>query len=615
MPNFITHYMKRVKLLLTTYFLFVLFFIFQKIIFLIYHWGESSKESLGNLWGVIAHGFEMDLTVAGYVTILPLLILLLSVCFTGRWFARVLQGYFGLISALLAIIFISDMVLYSYWGFRIDDTVLGYIIKPKESMASVPYWMLLIGFAAMGAIGYGQYYLLKCWVIKPFLILQKSTQRIAESIIVVLLAGVMFIAIRGGVFDSTMNMGRVYFSENMYLNQAAVNPVFSLVYSIDHAENFAGQYRFMDNKEAHEIFSQLMSYDKTIAVESCLTNTRPNIIFILLESFGADIMESLGGEKGVTPNLNQLAEESIFFTKMYANSFRTDRGLVAATGGYPAQPSMSIIRNANKCNSLKSIPQTLIEKGYKASFLYGGDVDFAGMKTYLVSQKVTDITSYYNFPNNERIARWGVPDHFGFNRFYQQITKQEEEPYFKMFLTLSSHEPFDVPYQKFKHPYVNSVAYTDSCLGVFIRDLRKSKHWENTLLILIPDHDMGYPENIPHYSPERHNIFMIWAGGTIKKPMRVDKFCSQTDIAATLLSQLHIDYSDFPFSKDILNPTAPEFAFYTFKDGFGMINPDGAIVFDNTSEKVIFQTGSNNEKALQEGKAYLQYLFDDIAKK
>jgi phosphoglycerol transferase MdoB-like AlkP superfamily enzyme len=607
--------MKRIKLLVSTYFLFVLFFTLQKIIFLLYHWNESSQETFGNLWGVISHGVQMDLTVAGYVTILPLLILLLSVCFTGKWFARVLQWYFGIISALIAIIFISDMVLYSYWGFRMDDTVLGYIVKPKESMASVPYWMLFIGIAAMGIIGYGQYYLLKRWVIKTFLKLRKSAYRIIESIIIVLLAGVMFIAIRGGVFDSTMNMGRVYFSENMYLNQAAVNPVFSLLYSMNHSENFAEQYRFMDDEDAHKIFNQLMSYEKNAPEESLLKTTRPNIIFILLESFGADIMEPLGGEKGVTPNLNQLAEESIFFTKMYANSFRTDRGLVATTGGYPAQPNMSIIRNANKCNSLKSIPQTLFEEGYKTSFLYGGDVDFAGMKTYLVSQKVTDLTSYYDFPSKEQTARWGVPDHFSFKRFSEQINDQKEEPYFKMFLTLSSHEPFDVPYKKFKHPYLNSAAYTDSCLGVFIDDLKKSKHWENTLVILVPDHKMGYPEGIANFAPERHAIFMVWAGGAIKKPVRVDKFCSQTDIAATLLSQLHIDYSDFPFSKDILNPTAPEFAFYTFKDGFGMVNPDGTTVFDNTSGKIISQTGGNNEKALQEGKAYLQCLFDDIAQK
>ncbi len=608
--------LKRIRLLVFTYLLFLLFFILHKVAFLLYHWNQSGKETIDNLIQVILSGFQMDLSVAGYFTILPLLVLLASVCFRGKIFGRILQVYFLIISIVLAMIVIGDMVLFSFWNFRMDASVFLYLSKPKEVLASVPYWQAAVGFLCVAVVAFIQYLLLNILVAKPLVKSERSNQRIIESIVIFLLFVPLFIGIRGGIYTSTMNMGRVYFSQNMFLNQSAVNPVFSIIYSLSHQEKFESQYRFMNDERAHEIFNNMMRYDRNQQCDSVLRTTRPNIVFILLESFGADMIEPLGGLKGVTPNLNKLTEESIVFTHMYANSFRTDRGLVATTAGFPAQPNMSIISYANKCTSLNSIPKVLTEHGYKTSFTYGGDVDFANMKTYLISQKVVDIQGVYDFPKEENIGRWGVPDHFAFKHFEKQVLEQKETPFFKMFLSLSSHEPFEVPMHKFEHPYVNSVAYSDSCLGIFINNLKKSPLWKNTLVILVPDHDMGYPDGIRHYVPKRHNIFMIWTGGAIACPLQINRICSQSDIAATLLAQMKIDYKDFPFSKDILNPCAPEFAFYAFNNGFGMVTPEGKWTYDCNWNYIIQpRRRRNKSEAVEQGKAFLQCLYDDIAKK
>lgn len=372
----------------------------------------------------------------------------------------------------------------------------------------------------------------------------------------------------------------------------------------------------MDSAQAHEIFDNLMVHDD-VEVDEYLNTTRPNIVFIILESFGAKVVEPLGGVKDVTPNLNRLIDEGVLFEKMYANSFRTDRGIVSVLGGFPAQPSMSILKDPKKTQTLNSIPRTLIENGYNASFLYGGDLSFAQMKLFLVTQKITDLTTDTDFPITDRLTKWGVPDAIAFKKLADGIKNKKQEPNLDMFLTLSSHEPFDVPTRKFDDPYLNSVAYTDSCLGVFIDELKLSPQWKNTLVVLVPDHDMRYPETIDYSAPERHDIFMLWLGGAVKEPRRIDKICSQVDIAPTLLSQLKIKSDKFTFGKDISNPTTKPFAFYSFPDGFGMVSDKGSVVYDNSAKKVTLKVGDPivTDSLELQGKAFLQCLFEDIEKR
>jgi phosphoglycerol transferase MdoB-like AlkP superfamily enzyme len=409
-----------------------------------------------------------------------------------------------------------------------------------------------------------------------------------------------------------MNPGYVYFSDNMYLNHTALNPVFNVLYSLSHQKDFGKQFRFMDDEVAHAISADLMACNEQDSVPHLLNTSRPNIVFIIMESFGAKILEPLGGIKDVAPNLNKLTGEGVFFRRMYANSFRTDRGIVSVLGGYPAQPNMSILKYAKKVQSLGGIPKSLIENGYKGSFLYGGDLNFAQMELFVVTQKITAITDDADFPMDKRLTKWGVPDAFTFEKFAKDIENERHEPFVKLFLTLSSHEPFDVPTCKFNEPYLNSVAYTDSCLGIFIDKIKHSPLWDNSLIVLVPDHDMRFPKTIDHFAPERHDIFMLWLGGAVKKPVVIDNLCTQADIAATLLGQLGIPASQFTFSRNILNPSSKEFAFYTFPNGFGMISPAGKVAFDCDGNNPVFSEGEATDSLVVEGKALLQCLYDDI---
>ena len=182
------------------------------------------------------------------------------------------------------------------------------------------------------------------------------------------------------------------------------------------------------------------------------------------------------------------------------------------------------------------------------------------------------------------------------------------------FLTLSSHEPFEVPYHRLEDPYLNSVAFTDSCFGAFIDKIRETPVWDNLLIVLVADHGYRYPHDVKEYEPRRYHVPILWLGGAVEKAEVVETYCSQTDIAATLLGQLELPHEEFTFSKDIFSCHGEDFCFYTFINGFGYMDKGGYAVFDNEGNRILVEEpgGPASEERIAKGKALLQTLYDDL---
>ena len=609
---------RRISLLISIYLLFTLIFALQKPIFMLYYQQLFERVSLLEWFQVIINGLPLDFSFAGYLTIIPGLLLITSVWMTSQKLLKtIFKCYYLIISLFISIIFVADLGLYEYWGFRLDSTPLFYFLtSPKDALASMTIWMAILGFITLigyTAIIYNLLYRFTAVFINRF---KFPFHRINQSLIILLLTGLLFIPIRGGFTVSTMNIGKVYFSENQRLNHAAINPCFSFTDSFMRQSNFDKQYRFLDKDEADTIFSQLTETTTSTDTEKLLTNNRPNIIMIIMESFSSYLLETLGGEPGIAPQVNKLADEGVLFTNMYANSFRTDRGIVSILSGYPAQPTTSIMKYARKTQSLPSIPKTLKEEGYHLYYYYGGDADFTNMRSYLVSMGIDNIVCDKDFPASQRLSKWGAHDEVVFNKLWDNLKEDEiASPFFIAFQTSSSHEPFEVPYDKLEDKKLNAFAYTDECIGQFIDELKASSYWDNTLVLLVPDHLGVYPYDLNNQSSERYKIPMIMTGGVVAEPKRIDTIGSQIDIAATLLGQLDIVYDDFTFSKNMLNPDAPHFAFFTMPNFLGWVSNDGEVVFDCESNTVVKQEGSNIDENLKKGQTYLQKLYDDIAKR
>lgn len=147
-----------------------------------------------------------------------------------------------------------------------------------------------------------------------------------------------------------------------------------------------------------------------------------------------------------------------------------------------------------------------------------------------------------------------------------------------------------------------------------MKQFRRLPQWKNTAVVLVPDHLGAYPERIGNLETGRYRIPLLIVGGAVRGPERIGVYGSQQDIAATLLAQLSIPHGEFTFSKDMLNPASPHFAFFTVPDAFGFLTPDNQLIFNNEADAIVVDEGPKKGQNLSLGQAYLQKLYDDIAK-
>lgn len=635
--------MKQIIWFVKTYATFVVLFVLQKPLFLFLEKG-SATQPVDNIFtelpAVIWHGLPLDLSMAGYLSVIPGLLSIAVVWLKRDLVKPIMNIYFIIASLFITCSFLLNASLYPYWKYPLDSTPLFYFFtSPADAIASVSIWQVILSIVILIVLTIGVWFTLRMRGEKRQQYSRYSygyggfgsgkrnrfddfdRHRGRTSIILLLLTGLLFLPIRGGITVSTMNTGQAYYSQNAYLNHSAVNPLFSLFESITHQEDFASQYRFMKDKEADKIFATMTSTSDEntypLLNEATFKKGTPDILIVIMESFASDIMPSMGSYKDVAVCLDSIAQQSILFTRFYANSFRTDRGMVSILSGYPAQPTTSIMRYPRKTSQLPSIARNLAKyKNYKTTYYYGGDADFCNMRSYLVSQGYQHIISDANFPIEDKLSKWGVPDHILAARMMKDIKAQQNEkrPMLRILQTSSSHEPFEVPYHRLKDKRLNAFAYTDSVMGAIVREYRKLPRWKNTLIVFVPDHVGGYKENLNDHDRSRYQIPLILAGGAISRPMKVGIIGSQHDIAATLLGQLGVEHREFTFSKNMMSDATPKFAFFAVNDAFGIVSEENSLIYDNRAKRIVYDKGEKGFN-LKRGQAYLQKLYDDLAKK
>lgn len=635
--------MKQIIWFVKTYATFVVLFVLQKPLFLFLEKG-SATQPVDNIFtelpAVIWHGLPLDLSMAGYLSVIPGLLSIAVVWLKRDLVKPIMNIYFIIASLFITCSFVLNASLYPYWKYPLDSTPLFYFFtSPADAIASVSIWQVILSIVILIVLTIGVWFTLRMRGEKRQQYSRYSygyggfgsgkrnrfddfdRHRGRTSIILLLLTGLLFLPIRGGITVSTMNTGQAYYSQNAYLNHSAVNPLFSLFESITHQEDFASQYRFMKDKEADKIFATMTSTSDEntypLLNEATFKKGTPDILIVIMESFANDIIPSMGSYKDVAVCLDSIAQQSILFTRFYANSFRTDRGMVSILSGYPAQPTTSIMRYPRKTSQLPSIARNLAKyKNYKTTYYYGGDADFCNMRSYLVSQGYQHIISDANFPIEDKLSKWGVPDHILAARMMEDIKAQQNEkrPMLRILQTSSSHEPFEVPYHRLKDKRLNAFAYTDSVMGAIVREYRKLPRWKNTLIVFVPDHVGGYKENLNDHDRSRYQIPLILAGGAISRPMKVGIIGSQHDIAATLLGQLGVEHREFTFSKNMMSDATPKFAFFAVNDAFGIVSEENSLIYDNRAKRIVYDKGEKGFN-LKRGQAYLQKLYDDLAKK
>jgi len=619
------------------YFCFwLIFFFLERLVFILYNLHSISKQSFLEVSKAFLYGLWMDSSMAGYICAIPLLGALVLWFIPGLTISKAfLRIYTWVLIVVCALLTVINFNIYREWGTKVNYRTFELAItSPREAMASTGSSPLLLSFSVWIALAVLGIYLSNKIINYR---INKSGNLFGKIGIAVILIGLLVLAIRGGLQDAPMNESMAYYSTNSTLNYAAVNTEWGLATDIKNSKyNTKNPFVYFEPAAAKAMVADFYKKPDSLSPQ-ILTTKRPNVIIIIMESHTGNVVESLGGEPGISNSIERLKSEGIFFDQIYASGGRTDKGVVAVLSAFPAQASRSIMKENSKQARIPALSQTFRAHGYATPFFYGGESRFANMKSYLLSHNVDQIIEKSSFDAKYLNSNWGAFD----GPVYQRMTQElhvEKQPFFATMLTLTNHEPFGLPVARhFKgdnteDKFRSTAYYADSCLGAFIDHAKTQTWYKNTLFVVVADHGHFLPRtDLEVFDPRRYRIPLLFFGPVLKPEYKGHvnhQIGGQTDIAATLLNQLGLESKKFSWSKDLLNPGSAQFAFFNWDHGFGFVTSETTIAFDAVGKQLIMdkpakQTSSPagstapisaaakaaTEKALNGGKAFMQEVY------
>jgi len=602
----------------------ILFFAFNRLVFILYYLREirAAHISFLEVTQSFVAAFPLDLSTACYFLIIPLLLLIVQSLFSPPWLNILNKVYTAIMISLYSLITVAELGIYEEWKTKLHYKALLYLKNPGEiynSAQTGTFFLLLALFAVLLFSGWLAY---RRWFYRN--LVNTGSNYLAAALFLVIAPVLLFIGMRGGVQEIPISQSRSFYSRHNIMNVAATNSAFNLFISIFENKKYLDKnpYEFFDQKEAEEIVTGIyqMEHDSTVTI---LSNQRPNIVLVILESWSADLIESLGGIGGIDPEFEKLVSEGVLFTRVYAPGTRSEQGMASLFGGFPAHPVSSVTVQPDKYKDLPSLVLSLRDQGYYSSFYFGGQLIYGNIKSYIYYNGFDRILEVDDFPSTYQRGKLGVHDEFALRKLVTDLGS-DRQPFFSAVFTVSTHSPFDMPMKiidlwegdKYMNLYLNSAFYTDRCLGEFIGRSKSESWYPNTLFVFVADHSHDSYRQWPYHSPEYHKIPLLLFGEVIKEEyrgMKVDKLGSQADLAATLLAQMGLDHHRFIWSKDLLDPGTPGFAYVAFEEGIGWIRPEGYFFYDKPRDHYycLDIPEEKKETILREGKAFLQLVFQD----
>ena len=516
---------------------------------------------------------------------------------------------------------LGETGLYSEWKTKLSYKALAYLRNPDEVFNSVSNSVFILLVATWISISVVLFWVYKRWFKFGFPVLKGKSLALLWHLPIWLV--LIFLGIRGGLREIPITTSAAYFSGHNILNIVAVNPAYNLLVSTLDAQSFNKEnlFKSMPNDVARQLVDELHQTDCDSTV-SIIKIAKPNIVVILLESWSADLIESLGGEPGITPNFKNLEKDGLLFTNFYASANRSQQAIGSLFAGMPGLPITTITNHPEKYGSLPSMIRHLNDEAYHTSFYFGGQLIYGNILSYLIYNEFDLIVEGKDMPDNFPRGKLGVHDSYVLPWYANQLNALPE-PFFSTVFTLSSHSPYDFPmdhmiqWPKLEKDFINSAHYTDQELGNFFRLAMQQPWYEQTLFLVLADHSHNTYRNHPIETFEYRKIPLLITGPVLNdslRGMQFDLISGNTDVPATIMAQLGMDYQEFFWSKNLMNKCYRPFAYFETNEGLGFKTPDGHFVW-NKKLDVYYQKALPREKEEQvvnQGKAYLQVWFEEF---
>lgn len=601
----------------------VLFFAFGRIIFLIYYGGDVSanSDSFLEILAGFYYGFKLDLATTCYFMFFPMLLHFISFFYSPKWINRLNHYYHLILIVIYSLLIVGELGIYGEWRSKLNFKAILYLQNPSEVIGTAQNSQIIsLSLIAIFMIGIGIWSYSKYFHTK---LIRVQTPPSLGILFLILSPPLLLIGARGGIQEIPINQSQSFYSKHPILNAAATNTVFNLFISYIENKNHLNDnpFKTMDQQKAENIVNHIYQTPKDTC-QRILTNQKPNIVLIILESWSADLINIPIGKKEVAPEFKKLMKEGIYFDNLYSTGFRSEQGMASIFSGFPAHPITSITVQPDKYRNLPSLVQDLKKEGYFTTFSFGGQLIYGNIKSYILFNGFDVVKEIYDFDANIPQGKLGIHDEYMFDQLIKDMNVAKE-PFLSSLFTMSSHSPYDQPKIKSEikwgdneQQYLNASHYTDKCIGDFIRNAKKQDWFDNTLFIFVADHSHNSYKNHFSKSYEYQKIPLLFYGNVIDSAFRgkiIDRLGIQTNIAATLLCQLGLNTKQFHWSVNMFNPTAPEFAYTSYDEGFNWVRPVGVISYEQRFNLTHFNTAPEpmKDSIAEEGKAYMQVLFQE----
>ncbi len=558
----------------------ILFFFIYRLFMLLLHISLINNSSTYDIIYSFWLGFRFDSMVLS-VIILPLFLLsfLPFINLSKKIWRRLLFIILNLIFLIIFFVCTADLGYIDHFGSRMNYWAVDYAghlgLFAYSLYVCGDFWLLILVWLLISAA----FSITLAIVIKKLIFASKKNGFRSVAVFYILALILLIIGIRGGFGKHALTWSDAFFGRNHFVNQMSLNTIYSAVFHvtedyINRSARFKGnsrRYKFYDDNDAFQTTRKLLgiknkpfegNYSLAYQTNSISDfDFPPNIVIVIMESWTAERVGVLGSKLGLTPEFDSLSSRGMLFTDFYANGIRTNRGIPAVLCSFPSLPGRSIMKRKFDDHPFRSLAQILDEHGYTSVFTYGGDIEFDNIGNFMKTIGYDTLFDMNDFDKKDYLGDWGVADHIMFARMVSEI-KKFPRPFNLSIMTISNHEPFMIPDDRFKlyddsvpdSDKLNVFYYSDWAIGKFISNLKQYPVFDSTIFIFTADH---CPHQSAEYPLDTRNFripLLIYSPNLIgEKPVIIDKTGSQVDIIPTLIGMLGLETRMYCWGRDLLS--------------------------------------------------------------
>ena len=563
------HFIKPLLLIVAPLGLIVIFLTLARLGF--FTWQFERVSHTGRYAFVFLQGVRFDLVLMALMMVIPATLtpLFCTRLTAFKYWRRFLLLYLGVGFLFIAFMELSTPSFINQYDSRPNYLFVEYLKHYKEVSGTLfsqyPLQLLLAAIVVP----------LSSWgfihVTRRLLVLERPIHWLPALLLTPLVLLSFVAAGRSTLDHRAVNPATVAITSDHLVNDLALSSAYTVLYSIylsGQDEEGGVPYGKMPFEKVTQIVRQEMGVDSAIFTapdsptrhlqQSTAPRDKPyNLIIVLEESLGAEFVGKLGGLP-LTPNLDALANEGLWFDNLYATGTRSVRGIEAVVTGFPPTPAISVVKQTKSQSGFFTLASFLKQRGYDTGFLYGGEGHFDNMRSFFMGNGFNYVIDQNDYPDTAFKATWGVSDEDLFAMADKKFNSYGDKPFFGLVFTSSNHSPFEFPdgriklYDSEKQTVNNAVKYADYAIGQFIAQAKKSNYWDHTLILVIADHNSRvYGASL--LPVDRFHIPALILGGPVK-PDVVKTLASQIDVGPTTLSMMGISGETPMIGRDLTRP-------------------------------------------------------------